>query len=159
MRLPGMIFSIKFHGQGRITSAVRPLEPYDQGRTPGPYGQGRTASAVRQGRTARAVRLRPYGQGRTAGAVRAGPYGHGRTGRVVPAGPHDRETLHVLLKHKRLRSCGLSPSSLGRSEISNMRSHTAPDVLAIPMKPPRELQVSSSMSAQFVLRHLMPSHL
>ena len=48
VRLPGMIFSIKFHGQGRMTSAVRPLEPYDQGRTPGPYGQGRTASAVRQ---------------------------------------------------------------------------------------------------------------
>ena len=72
---------------------------------------------------------------------------------------HDRETLHVLPKHKRLRSCGLSPSSLGRSEISNMRSHTAPDVLAISMKPPRELQVLSSMSAQFVLRHLMPSHL
>ena len=49
---------------------------------------------------------------------------------------HDREILHALPNHKRLRSCGLFPSSLERSEISDMRSHAAPDVLAVSMQPP-----------------------
>ena len=147
-----------YHQRRTATGALRP-GPYARAVRPGPHSQCRTTGSHGQGRTAQAIRPGSYCRGRTGRAIRTWPHGQGRTGRVVPAGPHDRETLHVLPKHKRLRSCGLSPSSLGRSEISNMRSHTAPDVLAISMKPPRELQVLSSMSAQFVLRHLMPSHL
>ena len=60
---------------------------------------------------------------------------------------HDREILHALPNHKRLRSCGLFPSSLERSEISDMRSHAAPDVLAISMQPPSTSSIVEHVSS------------
>ena len=53
---------------------------------------------------------------------------------------HDREILHAFPNHKRLRSCGICPSPLERSEISNVRSHTASEAPAISKQPPSELQ-------------------
>ena len=114
-----------YHQRRTATGALRP-GPYARAVRPGPHSQCRTTGSHGQGRTAQAIRPGSYCRGRTGRAIRTWPHGQGRTGRVVPAGPHDRENLHVLLKHKRLRSCGLWLSDLVVSMIVRLSGKGSP---------------------------------